>query len=127
MERKITVTISDDDIRRQLDLVIGDQMSVEIALEHLMDDFDFDFEELLKARSIGMYNLSCLELRLNSFQKKARMTIPGTRSSLELSAWTLRLVLTICTCLISTGPEFLLFSSKILLQISMRYRFNMAI
>lgn len=70
--RRITVMINDDDIKRQLNLVIGDdQMSAEIALRHLMDEFDFDFEELLKARSMGMNNLSCLEWRFISFQKRA--------------------------------------------------------
>lgn len=50
--------ISDDDIRRQLDLVIGDdRMSAEIALRHLLDEFDFDEEELLKAHTMSMDDL----------------------------------------------------------------------
>ena len=46
---------TDDDIKKQLDLVIGDdRMCAEKALRHLIDNFDFDFEELLKASSMGM-------------------------------------------------------------------------
>jgi hypothetical protein len=45
---------TDDDIKKQLDLLIGDdRMIAEKALQHLIDEFDFDFEELLKASSIG--------------------------------------------------------------------------
>ena len=66
--RKITLN---NDIKRQLDLVIGDdRMSAEIALRHLLDEFGFE-EELLKARSMGMNDLSCLDCRLNSVQKRA--------------------------------------------------------
>jgi hypothetical protein len=53
----VTVIIrerTDDDIKKQLDLLIGDdRMIAEKALQHLIDKFDFDFEELLKASSIG--------------------------------------------------------------------------
>ena len=67
--RKITLN---DNIKRQLDLVIGDdRMSAEIALRHLLDEFGFEEEELLKARSMGMNDLSCLDCRLNSVQKRA--------------------------------------------------------
>ena len=61
--RKITLMISDDDIRRQLDLVIGeDRMSAEIALRHLLDDFDFDEEELLMAHRLSMDDLSAVSI-----------------------------------------------------------------
>jgi hypothetical protein len=71
--REITVTINDDDIKRQLNLFIGDdRMSAEIALRYLLDEFDFDLEELLKASSMGMSILVLKsEWRFDSFQKKA--------------------------------------------------------
>jgi hypothetical protein len=44
----------DDIIKRHLNLIIGDdRMSAETALLHLLDNFDFDVEELLKANSMG--------------------------------------------------------------------------
>jgi hypothetical protein len=50
--REITVTINDDDIKRQLNLFIGDdRMSAEIALRYLLDEFDFDLEELLNVEA----------------------------------------------------------------------------
>ena len=55
METIIVKRRTDDDIKKQLDLVIGDdRMSAEKALRHIIDEFDFDFEELLKACSMGM-------------------------------------------------------------------------
>jgi hypothetical protein len=45
---------TDDDIKKQLNLFIGDdRMTAEKALRHLIDEFDFDFEELLKSSSMG--------------------------------------------------------------------------
>ena len=38
--------LSYDNIQRQLHLAIRDQTSAELAVLHLMDDFDFDLEEL---------------------------------------------------------------------------------
>lgn len=63
--------ISDDDIRRQLDLVIGDdRMSAEIALRHLLDEFDFDEEELLKAHTMSMDDLSNARLEVHFHFRK---------------------------------------------------------
>ena len=44
-----------DKIKRHLELIIGDdRMSAEMALRHLLDEFNFSAEELLKASSMGM-------------------------------------------------------------------------
>ena len=44
-----------DKIRRHLELIVGDdRMSAETALQYLLDEFNFDVEELLKASSMGM-------------------------------------------------------------------------
>lgn len=54
METIIIKKRTDDDIKKQIDLVIGDDRAcAEKALRHLIDNLDFDFEELLKARSMG--------------------------------------------------------------------------
>jgi hypothetical protein len=54
METIIIRERTDDDIKKQLNLVTGDdRMIAEKALRHLIDEFDFDFEDLLKASSMG--------------------------------------------------------------------------
>ena len=58
--------LSYDNIQRQLHLAIRDQTSAELAVLHLMDDFDFDLEEL-KANLMGMSDPVVLEWRLNTF------------------------------------------------------------
>lgn len=45
-KRKRGDKLSNDDIKRQLHLAIDDRTSGEMAILHLMDDFDFDLEEL---------------------------------------------------------------------------------
>jgi hypothetical protein len=52
-KRKRGDKLSNDDIKRQLHLTIGDRTSAEMAVLHLMDEFDFDLEEL-KASLMGM-------------------------------------------------------------------------
>ena len=54
METIIIKKRTDEDFKKQLDLVIGDdRMSAERTLRHLLDKFEFEFEELLKASSMG--------------------------------------------------------------------------
>lgn len=55
-KRKQRGKLSNDGVKGQLYLAIDDQMSAEMAVLHLMDDFDFDFEEL-KASLMGTNGL----------------------------------------------------------------------
>ena len=72
--------ISDDDIKRHLNLVIGDdRMSAEIALRHLLDEFEFE-EELLKAHTMSMDDLSAVSIGgLFHFRTKHERQVLGDR------------------------------------------------
>ena len=64
-KRKRGDKLSNDDIKRQLHLAISDRTSAEMAVLHLMDEFDFDLEEL-KASLMGMNDPVVSEWRLNT-------------------------------------------------------------
>jgi hypothetical protein len=70
-KRKRGDKLSNDDIKRQLHLAISDRMSAEMAVLHLMDDFNFDLEEL-KASLVGTNDPHSvvLEWRLITFSQK---------------------------------------------------------
>jgi hypothetical protein len=67
-KRKRGDKLSNDDIKAQLHLAISDRTSAEMAVLHLMDEFDFDLDEL-KASLMGENDpyLVALEWRLNAF------------------------------------------------------------
>ena len=63
-KRKRGDKLFNDDIKRQLHLAINDQMSAKMAVLYLMDEFDFDLEEL-KASLMGTNVSVVLEWMLN--------------------------------------------------------------
>jgi hypothetical protein len=71
-KRKRGDKLSNDDIKRQLHLAISDRTSAEMAVLHLMDEFDFDLEEL-KASLMGMNDSVISEWRLNTFSLRKRL------------------------------------------------------
>lgn len=62
---------SDDDMNKQLRLASGDRTSAEIAVLHLMNEFDLDLKEL-KAKLTGMNDPYFVVLRcwLNTFSSR---------------------------------------------------------
>jgi hypothetical protein len=78
-----------DKIRRHLELIVGDdRMSAETALQYLLDEFNFDVEELLKASSMGM-NYPHLAVWDSSVQHIFCQKSTETSASLILSTETL--------------------------------------
>jgi hypothetical protein len=116
-KRKRGDKLSNDDIEEQLLLAIGDSTSPEMAIKHLMHEFDIDWEAL-KAIWMGM-NDSVVQNEAQIFSlRKGSMSVSLIMSStwtlFHSLAWTLHGISTMLLFSISAVPEFLLRFSETL-------------